>query len=76
MPKNVSRVKTKDGAIIVKRPTSKFRIGNRKGGKSALLMTNQQLMDVLKDPNKKRYHHKARAVLAARGGALLEALVA
>lgn len=67
MPKNISRVKTANGAVVMKRPCSKFRIGSRKGGKSALLMTSDELKDVLNDQSKKRYHAKAVAVLRMRG---------
>ena len=45
----------------------KFRIGNRKGGTSALDMTTKDLLDVLSNPDKKKYHSKAVAVLKHRG---------
>lgn len=67
MPKNRTKKKNENGAIIVTRPNPKFRIGSRKGGKSALLMSNDELIAVLDDSNKKRYHAKARTVLANRG---------
>lgn len=67
MPKNVSTTKTASGATVKRRPYHKFRIGTRKSGKSALMMSNDELKDVLNDKNKKRYHSKAAQVLKARG---------
>lgn len=67
MPKNRTRTKNENGAWVVSRPCSKLRIGTRKSGKSALIMSNDELIAVLDDANKKRYHHKARTVLLNRG---------
>lgn len=67
MPKNVSVSKTQSGRIIKSRPAHKMRIGTRSSGKSALVMSNKELIDVLDDKNKKRYHNKARKVLLERG---------
>jgi len=45
----------------------KFRIGSRKTGTSALQMTTEALKTVLGRVDQKRYHAKARTVLAMRG---------
>ncbi len=45
----------------------KFRIGNRKGGVSALTMTTKDLLSVLATPEKSKYHDNAKAVLKYRG---------
>ena len=65
MPK--SRKVTKvDGRTVVTNAPTKLRIGSRKGGKSANLMSKDELEKVLADSGKKRYHDKARAALAAK----------
>jgi len=65
MPKSVRKVKKDNRWIRVIVPT-KFRIGTRKGGTSAQLMSKDQLQEVLLDPSKSKYHSKARTVLANR----------
>ncbi len=67
MPKNRTRTKSSTGAIIHSRPCSKFRIGTRKSGKSALLMSTDELRAVLADGTKRRYFAKVIAVLKMRG---------
>jgi len=67
MPKNISFSKTPTGAVIRHRPSPKFRIGTRKGGKAASLMTNDELKGVINDKNRKRYHSNAATVLTNRG---------
>ena len=65
MPKSVRKVK-KDGywtKVIV--PT-KFRIGTRKAGTSANLMSTEKLEQVLTDNSLSKYHDNARVVLANR----------
>jgi len=46
---------------------AKFRIGNAKGGIGAHSMTNEALLNLLTDDNKKKYRNNAKRVLAARG---------
>ncbi len=67
MPKNIVKVKNSAGAIVKTRPMKKFRIGTRKSGKSALLMSNDELMNVINDNGKKRHRNKAIKVLRMRG---------
>jgi hypothetical protein len=65
MPKSVKKVK--DGNIWRREVVAtKFRIGTRKSGKSAHLMSNEDLEAVLADKNKSKWHNSARAVLALR----------
>lgn len=66
MPKNRKVVKTPKGIIKLNAPR-KFRIGIRSGGKSAHVMSNNELMDVVTNPNMKRDHSSAEAVLRLRG---------
>ncbi len=66
MPKNRNVVK-KDGLIRKYNVASKLRIGTRKSGTAAHLMSTEALQAVLNSNDKKRYHTKARTVLAARG---------
>ena len=66
MPKNRKVVKT-DNRVQKLNVQSKFRIGTRSSGKSALGMTTRALKEVLEKADQKRYHNKARAVLAMRG---------
>ncbi len=66
MPKNRTSVKTERGTKVI-RPPSKFRIGNRKSGRSALLMTTAELLKELESTNNKRGHDKVRTVLRQRG---------
>jgi len=46
---------------------AKFRIGNAKGGVGAHSMSNEALLNILDDSNKKKYRNNAKRVLAARG---------
>ena len=45
----------------------KFRIGTRKDGVSALSMTTKQLLAVIANEDKAKYHSNAVAVLKYRG---------
>lgn len=66
MPKNRKIVK-KGGIIYKYSVSSKLRIGNRESGVSAMFMSTTALKEVLSNPDKKRYHSKARNVLHLRG---------
>ncbi len=66
MPKNRNVVK-KDGVVHKYKVASKMRIGTRKSGKSANLMSNEDLMSVLSSKDMARHHGKARTVLFNRG---------
>lgn len=44
----------------------KFRIGNRKGGVAAEQMSTQDLIAVLANESKRKYHKNAAAVLRTR----------
>jgi len=66
MPKNRKKVKVDNRIVTIKIP-AKNRIGTRKGGISANLMSNESLMDVITDPNKSKWYHIARTVLLNRG---------
>ena len=65
MPKSVKKVKVGQEwkrEVVA----TKFRIGTRKGGKSANLMSNDELQGILADTSKAKHWNKARAVLANR----------
>ena len=66
MPKMKRRARgaPSSSATIVRR---KFRIGNAKGGKSALQMSTEDLKEVLNSDTKKKFHSNARTVLRMRG---------
>ncbi len=66
MPKN-RKIYKKENRIIVENVASKLRIGNRKTGVSAMLMSISALKEVLASSDKKRYHNKARNALHLRG---------
>lgn len=66
MPKNRKVIKNGNTVTVLSVP-SKLRIGTRKSGTSALLMTTEALKDVLTKKDNSRYHNKARTVLAMRG---------
>ncbi len=66
MPKDIIRTK-KDNQVFHTKPPRKFKIGGRKGGKSANIMSSADLIAVLENSGKSRYHPNARAVLALRG---------
>ena len=66
MPKS-TKVTKKDGIIHRQKVPMKLRIGTRKGGKSAVAMSNDELKSVLESKDKRKWHHKARTVLASRG---------
>ena len=65
MPKN-SKVEKRDGRVIRTRVPHKHRIGSRKSGVSASMMSNDQLYDVLNNVDKKKWHHIAYTVLGNR----------
>ncbi len=65
MPKS-RKVTKKDGIVHRQDVATKFRIGNRKTGICANLMSNADLEKVLVDKNRKKFHNKARQVLATR----------
>jgi len=66
MPKQRKVLKTGNTVNKFNVP-SKLRIGTRKSGTSAFLMTTEALKDVLTKKDHGRYHNKARTVLAMRG---------
>ncbi len=66
MPKNRKRIKIDNRFVISKNPT-KHRIGTRKSGSSANLMSSAALLAVLEDKNKTKWHQHARHVLSSRG---------
>lgn len=66
MPKDIIRNK-KDNRIFITKPPRKFKIGTRKSGKSAHTMSNDDLLEVLGDASKSRYHQNSREVLSSRG---------
>lgn len=66
MPKDIVKTK-KDNRIFRFKPPRKFKIGGRKGGVSAYTMSSDDLIAVLKNPGKSRYHTNARTVLSSRG---------
>jgi len=66
MPKRVKVSKVGNRTVRQNQP-HKFRIGNRKGGQSALTMTIVALKDILAGTKNKRDHQNARTVLAMRG---------
>ena len=65
MPKS-RKVTKKDGIVHKQNVATKFLIGNRKTGMSANLMSNSALEAVIADKNRKKFHNKARQVLAIR----------
>jgi len=65
MPKS-RKVTKKDGVIHKQDVATKFKIGNRKTGTAAHLMSTAQLEAVIEDDNRKKFHNKARQVLAKR----------
>jgi len=67
MPKNRKVEKNKEGVVKMSIPKSKLRIGNRKSGRSAFLMSTEELKNVLAKDDYKKYHQKARTVLRQRG---------
>lgn len=69
MPKTRKRTKI-DNRIIVTKIPAKHRIGTRKSGTSANLMSNEALMDVITDPNKSKWAKIAYDVLRNRGQAV------
>ena len=62
MPKNKLPVKGKNNKNIQR----KFKIGTRKGGRSAHRMTNRQLVDALGNKGLRKHHHKIAQVLILR----------
>ena len=65
MPKNTKVTKI-DGISHRQKVQSKLRIGTRKSGQSAITMSNAELQAVLESKDKRKWHHKARTVLAMR----------
>ncbi len=66
MPKNRKRTKIDNRFVISKNPT-KLKIGTRKSGSSANLMSSAALLGVLEDSSKTKWHNSARSVLRNRG---------
>lgn len=66
MPKS-TRVTKIDGIVHRQKVPMKLRIGTRKGGQSAIAMSNADLLAVLVSSDKRKWHHHARTVLMARG---------
>lgn len=66
MPKTNKVVKIDNRRIKVKASAVKFRIGNRKGGVSGMLMSNSALEAVIADSSRSKWHTNAQAVLALR----------
>jgi hypothetical protein len=64
MPKLRSKESTK---AFRRMKTSKFRIGNAKGGIGGHSLSTEKLQEILVDSNKKRYRNNAAAVLLMRG---------
>lgn len=69
MPKNRKVVKISQAMVLINEPR-KFRIGSRKGGKSAHVMSSKELRDILKDEDRKRDRSNATAILRLRGVAV------
>lgn len=65
MPKTTVTIKVGDRNVM-KPVQPKFRIGPRKSG-SAHLMSNDDLLQIITDPNQTRYAPKAKQVLKLRG---------
>jgi len=65
MPKNRKVIKH-DGISTAHNVASKLRIGTRKSGSSASLMSNKRLLEVLDDANLNSDWDNARAVLKER----------
>jgi len=55
MPKS-TKVTKKDGAVHRQKVSMKLRIGTRKGGKSAVAMSNTELQAVLESTDKRKWH--------------------
>ena len=66
MPKNRT-IEKRDGLIYKHNVASKLRIGDRKSGTAAHLMSDEALQAVLNSKDKKKDHANARTVLRARG---------
>jgi len=66
MPKNKSSSKSATGAITRSRTAHKLRIGTRKSGKSALLMSTDALLAVLEDKEAASDHLNAKTALLSR----------
>jgi len=65
MPKS-NKVVKHDGRQFKQKVATKFKIGNRKTGTCANLMSKADLEKVLEDNGRKKFHNKARQVLAKR----------
>ncbi len=66
MPKSVSKAKDSRGVWVTKVVPTKFRIGTRKHGKSAHMMSTEDLMQVVLDDNKSKWHASAIQVINLR----------
>ena len=61
------KVRSKDSTKGLRRmKTVKFRVGNRKSGKSAMTMTTEELMKGLENSNLKKYHSNIAHALYLR----------
>jgi hypothetical protein len=67
MPKIRSKLATKANRRMI---TTKFRVGNRKTGRSANSMSIEDLKKGLEDSNKKKYHGNMITALIKRGVAV------
>lgn len=65
MPKK--KIHVKGSANPNKNIQRKFRIGNRKNGVSAITMKTVDLVKILSDKDKSKWHHLAVQVLKIRG---------
>lgn len=65
MPKSIQTKKI-DGRVIKFKIATKKKIGTRENGVSANLMSSKDLIAVLADPNKSKWHNNARSALASR----------
>ena len=65
MPKNTKVIKI-DGITHRQKVQTKLRIGARKSGQSAITMSNAELQAVLESKDKRKWHQRARTVLAQR----------
>lgn len=67
MPKQRKFVKNKENVSMYVKTPSKFRIGTRKAGKSAMLMSVDELWAALSNSNLKRHKNKVTNALRLRG---------
>jgi hypothetical protein len=67
MPKDIVQRKAKGNVYRDKPIGRKLKIGSRKAGKPGHTLSNADLLAVLENADKKRYHANARTVLVSRG---------